>query len=40
VRTKRSTRVRGGISNQTPAAHQRLRIVARHAIGVESGKEE
>ena len=40
VRTKRSTRVRGGISNQTPAAHRRLRTVARHAIGVESGKEE
>ncbi len=44
VRAKRSTRVRGGISNQTPAAHRLLRMVARHAlghaIGVESGKEE
>src|SRR5262249_48111892 len=44
VRAKRSTRVRGGISNQTPAAHRLLRIVARHAnghaISVESGKEE
>ena len=40
VRTKRSTRVRGGISNQTSAACRLLRLFAREGVTASSGKEE